>query len=63
MSLLAFAYALPALALTAVGLALRRASRDPRTPKGDAVLIDLGLGLVAAVACVFWLQAAALALF
>ncbi|MEW6638403.1 MAG: hypothetical protein AB1425_16490 [Actinomycetota bacterium] len=58
-----FAYAFAALTLTVVGIVLRRASRNPSTPRGDAVLIDLGLGLVAAVACVFWLQAVALALF
>ncbi|MCA3749121.1 MAG: hypothetical protein IN808_08300 [Rubrobacter sp.] len=58
-----FAYALPALTLTVVGLALRRASRDPRTPRGDAVLIDLGLGLIAVVASVLWLQVIALAFF
>jgi hypothetical protein len=50
------AYAGPALLLTIIGLFLRRASRDPRTPRGDAVLFDLGLGLVAVVASVFWLQ-------
>ncbi|HEY6712010.1 MAG TPA: hypothetical protein VI055_07045 [Rubrobacter sp.] len=50
------AYAGPALLLTIIGLYLRRASRDPRTPRGDAVLFDLGLGLVAVVASVFWLH-------
>lgn len=50
------AYALPALLLTIVGLLLRRASRDPKTPRGDAVLVDLGLGLVAVFALVLWLQ-------
>ena len=50
------AYAGPALLLTIIGLCLRRASRDPRTPRGDAVLFDLSLGLVAVVASVFWLQ-------
>ncbi len=49
-------YAWPALLLTVVGLALRRASRDPKTPRGDAVLVDLCLGLVAVVASVFWLR-------
>jgi hypothetical protein len=46
----------PALLLTIIGLFLHRASRDPETPHGDAVLFDLGLGLVAVVASVFWLQ-------
>jgi Na+-translocating ferredoxin:NAD+ oxidoreductase RnfD subunit len=57
------AYALPALTLTAVGLALRRASRDPKTPRGDAVLLDLCLGLVAVAAAVFWLVAVLQAVF
>ena len=51
------AYAGPALLITVIGLFLRRASRDPRTPRGDAVLFDLGLGLAAVVASVFWLRA------
>jgi hypothetical protein len=50
------AYAGPALLLTIIGLYLRRASRDPRTPCGDAVLFDLGLGFVAVIASVLWLQ-------
>ena len=50
------AYAWPALLLTIIGLFLRRASRDPRTPRGDAVLFDLGLGFVAVIASVLWLQ-------
>ena len=50
------AYAGPALVLTVIGLFLRRASRDPRTPRGDAVLFGLGLGLVAVIASVLWLQ-------
>ena len=50
------AYAGPALLITVIGLFLRRASRDPRTPRGDAVLFDLGLGLVAIIASVLWLQ-------
>ncbi|MDQ3498698.1 MAG: hypothetical protein M3514_14565 [Actinomycetota bacterium] len=54
------AYAWPALLLTIIGLFLRRASRDPKTPCGDAVLVDLGLGLVAVAASVLWLQVLAL---
>jgi len=50
------AYAWPALLLTIIGLFLRRASRDPRTPRGDAVLFDFGLGFVAVIASVLWLQ-------
>ena len=49
-------YALPALLITFVGLRLHRVSRDPRTSRGDAVLVDLGLGLVAVLAFVMWLQ-------
>jgi hypothetical protein len=54
---------LPALAktfaaglLTWVGLCLFRAVRNPRTPRGDAVLLDLGLGLVAVAATVLWVS-------
>jgi hypothetical protein len=50
------AYVGPALLLTIIGLFLRRASRDPRTPRGDAVMVDLGLGLVAVVTSVLWLR-------
>ena len=50
------AYAGPALLITVIGLFLRRASRDPKTPRGDAVLFDLGLGFVAIIASVLWLQ-------
>ena len=50
------AYAGPALLTTVIGLFLRRASRDPRTPSGDAVLFGLGLGFVAIIASVLWLQ-------
>ena len=28
-----------------IGHALHKASRDPKTPRGDAVLLDLGFGL------------------
>jgi hypothetical protein len=44
------------LLITVIGLFLRRANRDPRTPRGDAVLFDLGLGFVAIIASVLWLQ-------
>jgi hypothetical protein len=50
------AYAGPALLITVIGLFLHSASRDPRTPRGDAVLFDLGLGFVAIIASVLWLQ-------
>lgn len=45
----------PALLLTVIGLTLHRASRDPRTQKSDAVLVDLCLGLVTVTAVMFWL--------
>ncbi len=57
------AYACPALLLTVIGLFLRCASRDPKTPRGDAVLVDLGLGLVAVFASVLWIQVFALVVF
>ena len=57
------AYAGPALLLTVIGLFLRRATRDPRTPRGDAVLFDLGLGFVAIIASVLWLQVFVLVVF
>ncbi len=53
-------YAWPALLLTVVRLFLGRISRDPKTPRGDAVLVDLGLGLVTVCASVLWLQVFAL---
>ena len=56
------AYACPALLLTII-VFLRRDSRDPKTPRGDAVLVDLGLGLVAVFASVLWLQVFVLVVF
>jgi hypothetical protein len=50
------AHAWPTLLLTIIGLFLRRASRDPKTPRGDAVLVDLCLWLVAVVVSVLWLR-------
>ena len=49
-------YLWPALLLTVIGMYLRRASRDPQTPRAEGVLIDLGLGLVAVVVSVLWLR-------
>ena len=46
-------YAWPAVLLTIIGLVLRRASRNPKIPRGDAVLVDLGLGLLAVFASRF----------
>jgi hypothetical protein len=51
------------LLLTIIGLFLRRASRDPKTARGDAVLVDLGLGLVTVCASVLWLQVFVLVAF
>jgi hypothetical protein len=45
-----------ALLLTVIGLILLRASRNPKTPRGDAVMLDLGFGLVAVTAAVLWLH-------
>ncbi len=56
-------YAWPALLLTIVGLFLGRVSRDSKTSRGDAVLVDLCLGLVAVAACVLWLQVFASVVF
>lgn len=56
-------HAWPALLLTITGLSLRAASRDPKTPRGDAVLVDLCLGLVAVVASVLWLRVFMLVVF
>ena len=39
--------ALLALLLTALALMLRRFSKDPKTQRGDRVLVELCLGLVA----------------
>jgi hypothetical protein len=50
------AYAWPALLLTVIGLILRHASRNPKTPRGDVVVLDLGYGLVAVMATVLWLH-------
>lgn len=57
------AHAWPALVLTAIALVLLRASRDPKTPRGDAVLVDLCLGLVAVGASVLWLRVFVLVVF
>jgi hypothetical protein len=52
-----------ALLLTIVGLFLGRVSRDPTTSRGNAVLVDLCLGIVAVVASVLWLQVFASVVF
>jgi hypothetical protein len=50
-----------AVLLTALALILRRVSNDPKTRRGDRVLVDLCLGLVAVGASVLWLRVLALA--
>ena len=46
------AHAWPAVLLSAIALALLRASRSPGISRGDAVVVDLCLGLAATVASV-----------
>lgn len=55
------AHAWPALLLTAIALVLLRVSKHPKVPRGNAVLVDLCLGLVAVGASVLWLRVLALA--
>jgi hypothetical protein len=53
--------ALLAVLLTALVLILRRVSKNPKFQRGDRVLVDLCLGLVAVGASVSWLRVLALA--
>jgi hypothetical protein len=46
---------LVAIVLSWICLHLFKALRDPKTRPGDAVLLELGLGLAATAAGVFWL--------
>ena len=55
------AHAWPALLLTIIALVLLRVSKNPKVPRGNAVLVDLCLGLVSVGASVFWLRVLALA--
>jgi hypothetical protein len=48
---------LVAAVLSWICLHLLKALRDPKTRPGDAVLLELGLGLLATAAGVFWLCA------
>ena len=50
-----------ALLLTALALVLLRVSKNPKVPRGNAVLVDLCLGLVAVGASVSWLRILSLA--
>jgi len=49
------------LLLTVAALVLLRVSKNPRVPRGNAILIELCLGLVSVGASVFWLKILALA--
>jgi hypothetical protein len=53
--------ALLAVLLTALVLILRRVSKNPKFQRGDRILVDLCLGLVAVGASVSWLRVLALA--
>ena len=50
-----------ALLFTAAALVLLRVSKNPKVPRGNVVLLELCLGLVSAVASVYWLRVLALA--
>ena len=49
--------------LVRIGYALHKASRDPKTSRGDAVLLDLGFGLNAVAVLVLTLSATTKILF
>ena len=48
-----------AAVLSWIGLNLYKTSHDPQTPPGEAVLVDLWLGLVTVAAVVLWFGIAA----
>jgi hypothetical protein len=50
-----------AVLLTALALILRRVAKNPKVQRGDRVLVDVCLGLVAVGASVSWLRILALA--
>jgi len=50
-----------ALLFTAAALVLLRVSKNPKVPRGNVILLELCLGLVSAVASVYWLRVLALA--
>jgi apolipoprotein N-acyltransferase len=56
-------YSWPAWLLIVLGLGLRRISGDARTPRGDAVIVELCLGIVAVTALLFWLVVSLRVLF
>ena len=47
-----------AAVLSWIDLNLYKTSQDPKTPPGDAVLLDLWLGLVTVAVIVLWFGAA-----
>lgn len=59
--ILTAAQLLAATVLSWIGLAIYRASRNPKTPPSDGV--DLGLGLVTVTATVLWFSASLRFLF
>ncbi len=54
---------LVAAVLSWIGLNIHKTVRDPKTSPSEGVLLDLGLGLVAVTAAVFWLSASLRILF
>lgn len=48
------AQALVAVVLSWICVELYRGARNPRTHRGDAMMLDLGLGLAAVTAAVLW---------
>ena len=46
-----------AAVLSWICFTIHRSLRDPRTPPAEGVMLELGLGLVAVTAAVFWLFA------
>jgi hypothetical protein len=53
----AAAQLLVAAVLSWIGLNIHRASRNPKMPPADRVLLDLGLGLLTVTALVFFFSA------
>ena len=48
------AQALVAVVLSWICIELYRGTRNPRTQRGDALMLDLGLGLATVAAAVLW---------
>jgi hypothetical protein len=60
---LAVAELFVAAVLSWICLNIYRTVRDPRTPPADGVMLDLGLGIAAVTATVFWLAGSLSILF